>query len=175
MTSDLASGPAIRDIPRTLYLDTQFLFAYMVPTDEDYEAASAFVVDLRELVESKLVTCLVSIVVLDELAWALSGPLWLRDHGGKTERAAGRREAFPRVRERVAEALADLLGEGWIEFVGEDADCGTMYPDVLARHSLSPADCAHLTIALASGIEAIVTNDRHFHELEDCPLEVIGY
>lgn len=175
MTSDLPPGPTVLDIPRTLYLDTQFIFAYMVPTDEDYEAASTFIADLREFVEARLAECFISILVLDELAWALSGPLYLQEHCGDGGPTTPRREAFQRVRQQVASALADLLDEDWIEVIGADAHCGEAYPQVLAQHALAPADCAHLTIALANGIEAIVTNDRHFHELEDCPLEVIGY
>jgi len=174
MRTDAAGGD-LPDLPRTLYLDTQFLFAYMVRTDEDHVAAEKMADSFRELNAIAVTSCFVSILVLDELAWALAGPLYMREHGDVAWRRAGRREAFLSVREEVAAALADLLDEGWISLVSADAACAEAYPEFLGLYPLSPADSAHMAIAVTTGLDGIVTNDHHFHQLEDCPLEVVGY
>lgn len=168
-------GSAIPDLPRSVYLDTQFVYAYIVQSDADHEVAGEFAETMQRLSDAGLLSCYISIIVLDELAWSLAGPVCDSQMGEGTWQRSNRQEAFVAVREEVAALLRGLMEEGWLKVCQVDADTVEEYPDALIQYPLAPADAAHMAVAIANDLGGIVTNDYHFHDLDDCPLDVIGY
>lgn len=164
-------------IPDRLYLDTQFCFAYHVARDPDHERADAFALALKLASAAGLVSCLVSVVALDELAWNLAGVLHDREHAaGAWSGLSGRakRVGFDEMRVSVASVIEDFLAEPWIEALEISGDSYTALPRVMRDFDLRPADLCHLALAWAADC-GIVTNDRDFHALTDLPVAIVGY
>jgi len=175
-TEESSSG--INDLPGSVYLDTQFVLAYLVPEDRDHLSAMSAVELLQPLADRHSINVFISVMVLDELAWKLAGVLHDRDAGARAWRALSDRQKGEAHRERRAEVakwLRGLLAEGWISALSADGRVCHTLPDIIERHGLRPADASHLACAVRHGVGAILTNDQHFLELTDAPVEVRTY
>jgi len=158
-----------------LYLDTQFVFAYLVDSDPDHEAAARTADDLSIVHEAGRISAFISVMVLDEVAWKLAGALYDARHGRGSWVRSNRHEAFAGVRELVADAIDALLEAPWLHIAPADEDVSSVYASFMRRYHLLPADLAHLAVAHASGMDAIVTHDADFHDLRNAPVRIVRY
>ncbi|MBM3498647.1 MAG: type II toxin-antitoxin system VapC family toxin [Armatimonadetes bacterium] len=172
-------APGRQTLPTSVYLDTQFLFAYLVEEDEDHVAAAALGRRLEALAEGGHVRVFHSAIVLNELAWKLAGVLHDRDAGqGQTWRRLsdrGKGDAYRQCCAEVAVWLQRLLEQPWLSVLSADEEVCRELPVITAERGLRPADACHVACAARHGVQAIVTNDRHFTALTDLPLEVLTY
>jgi predicted nucleic acid-binding protein len=175
-TEESSSG--INDLPGSVYLDTQFVLAYLVPEDRDHHNALSAVELLRPLADRHSVKAFLSLIVLDELAWKLAGVLYDRDAGARAWRGLSDQQKGEAYRERRAEVagwLRGLLAEGWVWALSADERVCHALPDIIERHGLRPADACHLACTVRHGVGAIITNDQDFVGLADAPVEVRPY
>ncbi|MEA3403132.1 MAG: type II toxin-antitoxin system VapC family toxin [Armatimonadota bacterium] len=175
MTSRGDSRSAAAELPRRVYLDTQFVFAYLVDSDPDHADAVRTVKAFRVVHRAGILTGFISVIVLDEVAWRVAGALYDTEHGAGAWRQTDRDEAFVRVRKEVAQAIESLLREPWLRIATADEEVCSVYASFMRRFALRPADLAHLAIAHASGMDAILTHDSDFHSLANSPVQVISY
>lgn len=162
-------------LPRRVYLDTQFLFAYFVDGDRDHEAAVTTAEGLRVVHGAGHITAFVSVLVLNELAWKLAGAFFDREHGEGAWNRSDKQRANESVRAQVAEAIQGLIRLPWLRIASADEEACSMFPVFMHRYPLCPADLAHLVVASTSGMDAIMTHDKHFHALEDGPVPIVAY
>ena len=165
-------------LPRRLYLDTQFMFAYLVPTDEDHAAAETVARAIRELWDAGLVRAYVSVLVLDELTWSLAGVLNDGDCGPGSWRRSPHTEKsheFSARRASIAGYVRSLLSEPWLSIAPLGKAEALLLPDLLTRYDLRPRDTCHLACAIHNNIGAILTNDSDFHRLSDLPVGILSY
>lgn len=172
MASDASQRAAL---PRRIYLDTQFVFAYLVDSDPDHGAAVRLANDLHIVHQAGSISAFISALVLDELAWKLAGSLYDTRHGRRAWFGAVRDEAFASVRDLVADAIEALLEIPWLRVTTADEEVCSVYASFLRRYPLLPADLAHLAIACSNGMDAIVTHDAHFLALADSPVPIVSY
>jgi predicted nucleic acid-binding protein len=158
-----------------IYLDTQFAYAYLVADDPDHAAACLAARRLAEHFAQGTAGAIVSIMTVSELAWSLARLIYDRRWGSGAWQRTDRNHSFGRIRNQVAAHIQTLLSEEWITVAGSPASAVTAFPEALCSWKLSPADLSHLLIARAAGADAILTNDRHFCQLENPPIEVIRY
>ena len=162
------------ELPRRLYLDTQFCFAYLVDSDPDHQAAADFSIVLKQLSSANLVTCYFSILTLDELAWKLGALVFERDRGQGAWRKADKARAFAAVRNEVADTIRDFIQEPWISVLRVHDRAYTLACSWMRTHNLKPADLCHMVLASTVGA-AIVSNDGDFRRIRSAPVEVITY
>jgi|LSQX01.2.fsa_nt_gb predicted nucleic acid-binding protein len=162
-------------LPRRVYLDTQFVYAYLVEGDTDHEAAATMVERLRVLADAGRITSFVSVLVLSELAWRLAGTFFDIEHGKGAWYRSDSHRAHESVREKVAGVIEALVRQPWLRIASADEEACSMYPVFMHRFELCSADQAHLVIAATSGMDAILTHDRHFQSLEDSPVPIVSY
>jgi predicted nucleic acid-binding protein len=172
-------SPPTQTLPSTLYLDTQFLFAYLVADDADHEAAAIIGRRLEALVEGGFARAYLSITVLDELAWKLSGVVYddENDAAGAWRQLSQpeQRRAYRVHATTVGVLLLLLLEQPWISVLPVDEEVCDRLPLTLTEHRLPPADACHLTCAARHRVRGILTNDRRFAELTDSPVEIVTY
>ncbi len=158
-----------------LYLDTQFAFAYLVPEDPDHEAARALAGRLAEKWAEGKAVAIISIMTVSELAWSLAGAMYDRRFGPGAWRTTDRSHSFSRLRADVAKVINTFIDEDCLILAGAPGSAVKAFAAEMTSRELAPADLSHLVIACASGADALVTNDRHFHRLRQPPVEIIGY
>ncbi len=174
MTTDGSSAPQHMRVPRRVYLDTQFCFAYLAEGDPEHESADKYSLVLKQTCEADLVDCYISLLVIDELAWTIAGLTYDQQHGKGAWKKSHRHEAFCSVRSEVATIIDDFLSEPWIQTLGASAGACLAVPALMRNHPLSSADLCHLSVARDAGL-AIVTNDGHFQSLSNSPVEIVSY
>lgn len=168
-----------RQLPRRVYLDTQFVFAYLVEDDYDHRAAEAEADGLKQLSRAQLVQAFISLLVLDELAWKLAGVLYdgaQRKRGAwKALSAKEKRRAYRRHCPDIADVVDEFLREPWIRVthIGQQECRGFVH--VLRQYRLCPADACHLACATHRRMGAIMSNDSDFRDLESAPVEILLY
>jgi predicted nucleic acid-binding protein len=176
-TTEPVAGP-IRQLPRRLYLDTQFVFAYLVEDDRDHRAATEEAERLK-LLCPRYVEVFVSVLVVDELAWKLAALIY----DGEKQRAGAwrsltnqqRKQEYRGLCPKVAAVIERFLNEPWVRVIAVgDAQCRAV-PDTIRQYRLCPADACHLACATHGGLGGILTNDADFRNLRDPPVEVIRY
>jgi len=166
-------------LPTSVYLDTQFVFAYLVAQDEDHADAAAVAGRIQALAAAGFARAFLSVIVLDELAWKLGGVLHDRDTGSpRAWRQLSDRRKEQEYRRRgteIAEWLQRLLRQPWISVLAADEQVCRRVPELIREYGLRPADACHLACAARHGVQAILTNDRHFTDLADPPVQVVTY
>ncbi|HCA47738.1 MAG TPA: hypothetical protein DEP45_10415 [Armatimonadetes bacterium] len=175
MSSEPADAGADPRLPKRIYLDTQFLFAYLVDTDRDHSDAVRTAKELRVVHRAGLASGFASALVLSELAWQLAGSFFDMTHGKGAWHRSDKPRAHETVRSEVARSIGLLLREPWLRIASADEEACSMYPVFMHRFPLCSADQAHLVIAATSGMDAILTHDRHFQSLEDSPVPIVSY
>lgn len=175
MTSDVTNVEEDALLPKRLYLDTQFVFAYLVDTDLDHADALRTARELRIVNRAGLTTAFLSMLVLNELAWQLAATFFDAEHGEGAWYRSDRQRAHESVRKEVAETIDSLLREQWLHIASADEESCSKYASFMRHFPLRPADLAHLVIADSSGMDAILTHDSDFHALEDSPVRILSY
>lgn len=175
MTSGASDAGTDQRLPERLYLDTQFVFAYVVDTDPDHDDAVRTARELRIVNRAGIATSFVSMLVLNEAAWKLAGTFFDMEHGEGAWHRSDKQRAHESVRAQVAETIANLLREPWLRIASANEESCSMFPVFMHRYPLCPADLAHLVVASTSGMDAIMTHDKHFHALEDSPVPIVAY
>jgi predicted nucleic acid-binding protein len=158
-------------------MDTQFVLALLVEEDSDHQAAHQLAGTLKALVLRGHAEAFLSLLTLDELAWKLCAPVHDRDHGrGAWRRLAhkAKKRIFDERRALIVDDLQRLLGEPWLKIAPVTEGVCHLFPQLLGRYPLAPADASHLAIALGNRIPAIVTNDRDFGSA-GLPLAIVHY
>ncbi len=170
------TGPLL---PKSVYLDTQFAFAYLVAEDQDHRDATAVAQQMKALVRAGSARAFVSVLVLDELAWKLGGVLHDRDPGNapawRQLSDSNKGSEYRRRRAEIAGWLRRLLLEPWISVLPADAEVCHRACDAIEEYGLRPADACHLACAVRHGVQAVLTNDRHFADLAEPPLQIVTY
>lgn len=174
MTTDTSSAQQHMRVPRRVYLDTQFCFAYIAENDPEHAKADSYSLLLKQMCEADLVDCYISLLVIDELAWTIAGLTYDQQHGKGAWKKSHRHEAFCSVRSEVATIIDDFLSEPWIQTVGASAGACLAVPALMRSQPLCSMDLCHLSVAGDERL-AIITNDKHFHSLSNSPVKVVRY
>ena len=177
MTSKRGAGD-ILDLPDRLYLDTQFAVAYLVAEDRDHEAALLFGDRLERVARDGLTAVFISLLLLNELAWALAGFLHDRAEGPGAWRRIGhteKRRSYLGRRVEVAEILRSFAEELWITPVPHEKKVIQQFLLLLPQQPLCPADICHLAEAVTNHAGGIVTSDTDFQDVAGLPMAVVRY
>jgi predicted nucleic acid-binding protein len=174
MTDTNSELEATLEIPKRVYLDTQFCFAYLVATDRDHQAAADFSIVLKQLSAANQLTCYFSILTLDELAWKLGAFIYDRDNGQGAWRGASKTAAFRYVKGEAADLIRDFIAEDWITVLRVRDSAYSTACAWLHKYDLRPADLCHMV--LASNVNAgVVSNDRDFAAIPEPPVDIVRY
>ena len=177
-TKNSQESGEIRQLPRTLYLDSQFVIAYLVANDKDHKAAQRRSQWMEQLSSGGMVEVFVSVLVIDEVSWRLSGILYDKKHGPGQWRSLkhpAKKQAFMGFRSEIADAVEGFLQKPWIDIASlGEGECRSI-PQLMRDYELLSADLCHLACAVCNSIGGILTNDQDFHNIPTPPVEILSY